>query len=824
MTTTDDSETNAFAVTELAELLDAAEAKALQGNQTFKDTKDTAKSIPLQKKDVHVGVAKAAPGVGDAKICVSPKAELMVAKQKAKAAASVNDAKTSGSPKAELLDDKQKAEGFERKLGLVEDMLPTAGMSPSPSANGNEKKAATDHVAIDINENAAEPSVSDVSPSAGRAQPPPPRPGAFAASFGTTELQRNETFHADMLQGAERSIPPLDTRESFDDGANSSPIVTDTNEGLAVANEVADEQPPDLPRAREETGSPKVAPTDENDSRMPMYWGLGVAIVAGIVLLLVFTLAGKGEQDKAGSSSQPTPQQQTTPFPTQAPTSIEELVLAHLPQETIKAIEDNRSPQARAYEWLLADPSLSDYSGTRIIQRFSLATLYYATNGDKWRDNKLWMNHAYHECQWYSRMDENPGSGTQDEFWDDWATQIFGGNYQYLEPFLSCEGSGEQVFTHLWLFNNNLDGQLPPEFYLLTNLKTVFLDGNKLDGTKIQTEIGLLSNLELLLSWTVGLVGTVPTEVGLLTSMQDFGISSNSLTGTVPTEFGLLSDTMRWFGMDHNLLTSTLPTEIGRLSLVQWFMFWHNDFTGTMPTELCQITDMDDMVLELNQLSGSIPSCIGELTKLTSIWLHENLLTGPIPTEMGLLTLLDAWQISGQHISGTIPTEIFNDAIRLLHLDGNDLTGPLPTEVGLAPTLQHLHVRENALSGPIPSEIGLASSLVLLVVDDNQLTGTIPRELDFLASEGNFSGLFVSGNNFSGELSDEMCHLGTNDTMGICPFKPWWWSEEIECGLYFDCTEDFYGCGCGADGVASDNRTATAVSGENSTRTAGGGQ
>ncbi len=58
------------------------------------------------------------------------------------------------------------------------------------------------------------------------------------------------------------------------------------------------------------------------------------------------------------------------------------------------------SPQYKAFQWLLGDPSLMTYTDARKIQRFALATLYRATNGPGWLQRDGWLNYSVHECSW----------------------------------------------------------------------------------------------------------------------------------------------------------------------------------------------------------------------------------------------------------------------------------------------------------------------------------------------------------------------------------------------------------------------------------------
>ena len=62
----------------------------------------------------------------------------------------------------------------------------------------------------------------------------------------------------------------------------------------------------------------------------------------------------------------------------------------------------------------------------------------------------------------------------------------------------------------------------------------LYLFENKLNGT-IPTELGLLSNLEWLDLFKSQLTGTIPSELGLLSNLISLSLDSNQFTGTVPT-------------------------------------------------------------------------------------------------------------------------------------------------------------------------------------------------------------------------------------------------------------------------------------------------
>lgn len=55
------------------------------------------------------------------------------------------------------------------------------------------------------------------------------------------------------------------------------------------------------------------------------------------------------------------------------------------------------SPQNRAFNWLANDTFQGYYTDEKLIQRYSLASLFYNTNGNGWTNNSLWLDNG-DEC------------------------------------------------------------------------------------------------------------------------------------------------------------------------------------------------------------------------------------------------------------------------------------------------------------------------------------------------------------------------------------------------------------------------------------------
>jgi len=135
----------------------------------------------------------------------------------------------------------------------------------------------------------------------------------------------------------------------------------------------------------------------------------------------------------------------------------------------------------------------------------ALRQLYLNTDGDNWLDRTGWPNAAF--------FNTNPTrpAGIDVETW-----------YGVNVDFNGC-------VTELLLFTNNLNGAIPPEIGLMTNLISLHLYNNQLSGP-IPPELGNLSNLESLRLNTNQLSGYIPPELGNLTNLETLRLYNNQLS------------------------------------------------------------------------------------------------------------------------------------------------------------------------------------------------------------------------------------------------------------------------------------------------------
>ena len=357
--------------------------------------------------------------------------------------------------------------------------------------------------------------------------------------------------------------------------------------------------------------------------------------------------------------------------------------------------------------------------------REALVALYNATDGPNWANNENWLSDAP-IGEWYGVRTDDNGR-----------------------------------VTWLFLYENRLSGEIPPELGNLANLETLGLSNNRLSG-EIPPELGNLANLENLSLRGNELSGEIPSELGNLANLEDLSLGRNQLRGgrnqlrgCVPTS---LQDQL--FNPVGPPFCASAP-ETDREALVALYNAtdgpnWADEnywLSGASIGEWYGVTTDDNgrvtwLWLHGNQLSGEIPPELGSLANLEKLWLYENRLSGEIPPELGNLANLEEMRLWVNQLSGEIPPELGNLAnLEDLYLSANELSGEIPSELGNLANLGRLYLSQNRLSGEIPSELGGLSNLDDLRLNNNELSGEIPSELGRLS---NLESLVLSDNELRG--------------------------------------------------------------------------
>ena len=149
-------------------------------------------------------------------------------------------------------------------------------------------------------------------------------------------------------------------------------------------------------------------------------------------------------------------------------------------------------------------PTETPASGSVETDREALVALYNATDGENWNQSDNWLSDA--------PLGEWKGVLTDD-----------------------------RRVVVLYLGDNGLTGEIPPELGSLSNLTALYLDTNALSG-EIPPELGSLSNLTDLSLYHNALSGAIPAELGSLSNLTELDLRNNALSGAIPAELGSLSN------------------------------------------------------------------------------------------------------------------------------------------------------------------------------------------------------------------------------------------------------------------------------------------
>jgi hypothetical protein len=106
------------------------------------------------------------------------------------------------------------------------------------------------------------------------------------------------------------------------------------------------------------------------------------------------------------------------------------------------------------------------------------------------------------------------------------------------------------------------------------------------------------------------LTGSIPTELfaAWSGSLTVFSASRNDLGGTLPEQIGLWSN-LELLLLDHNDFSGPLPTAIGSLTDLKIVSLEGNRLSGTIPVAVLNWTNADLVSLEGNNFTGVAPYC-----------------------------------------------------------------------------------------------------------------------------------------------------------------------------------------------------------------------
>jgi hypothetical protein len=231
-----------------------------------------------------------------------------------------------------------------------------------------------------------------------------------------------------------------------------------------------------------------------------------------------------------------------------------------------------------------------------LVQRYALMVLFFGTSGELWND-KPWSDLVHvHECNFMG---------------------------------VDCDGSKGQALT-LDLQYRKLRGRLPDEAGLLTQLTSVNLMANNLEGSIPSFIYNELTDLGTLYCSICYLYPNNCTCICIylsLTTQYKFLFSY-----FLPTVF---------LDLSRNDFTSTISSDISKLSNLKSLIFNELSLTGAVPESLKLVTTLEDVSLwHADKMTGNILDLMQYWPDLQMMDIYQTSFTGTLPTSIGMNTNL----------------------------------------------------------------------------------------------------------------------------------------------------------------------------------------
>ena len=366
-------------------------------------------------------------------------------------------------------------------------------------------------------------------------------------------------------------------------------------------------------------------------------------------------------------------------------------VRANVPSTSV--FSNSNSYQSQALNWVAGSGGCPNCGndGKRIMQRYVLACIYYATNNKanaltnavnggsigNWRQSSGWTSSS-DECTWYG---------------------------------VSCNDSG--YVDSIVLRDNKLSGTFPSETSLLKDsLEVLDLTKNSMynEGSAGNDWLGQLTNLKYLsVSQTGFSYNGIPTAIGNLRQLTDLDVSYCLYFGALQSSVFTNLDKCTYLDISGNSYQSTAPTTIGSMSSLMYFYAIDADLKGSL-SFITSSTSLRELWIDDNpQITGSIPTTMGNIKTLRSLSLADNGLSGAIPWQLGQLFLMEQMFLYGNSFSGGVPTQFGNlQKLERLELYDNGLSGNMPNQVCQLPLLDDLEA--DCTTGTASNKIKCTSS------------------------------------------------------------------------------------------------------------------
>lgn len=154
----------------------------------------------------------------------------------------------------------------------------------------------------------------------------------------------------------------------------------------------------------------------------------------------------------------------------------------------LQSVDVTADPYVRAASWLVTVDTVN--AQDQAVNRFALASIFYATHGEAWTNRTNWLTSENH-CDWYGIT-----------------------CCAKLQGAINCSSvTSFSDIAQIDLYNNKLVGPIPTALSLLKQLQSLFMNENALTGKVPGPVLAALPRFTKLYLQHNQLTGTVPAEL-----------------------------------------------------------------------------------------------------------------------------------------------------------------------------------------------------------------------------------------------------------------------------------------------------------------------
>ncbi|KAI3821383.1 hypothetical protein L1987_08950 [Smallanthus sonchifolius] len=235
----------------------------------------------------------------------------------------------------------------------------------------------------------------------------------------------------------------------------------------------------------------------------------------------------------------------------------------------------------------------------------------------------------------------------------------------------------------------------------------------------------IFPSLKVLSLVSLPLNGPLPAGAlsNIFSTLENLNVSSNRFNGNIPFELSYFKN-IQTLVLDHNYFSGTVPDWLGSLSSLTVLSFKNNSLNGILPFSLSRLVSLRVLDLSMNRLSGDVPVDFRNLTNLQVLNLESNPFGPSFPVlHHRLLVLWLRKNRFGNGIQGYDLRTFYQ--LQKLDLSSNELNGPFPDYLFSLPSLSYLNISGNKFTGKL-SNVSCSDELEMVDLSYNRFTGELP--------------------------------------------------------------------------------------------------